>query len=101
MRKVHDVIYCLSVGNGRRVCLSFIQHGSKEDGFVYENICPWCAQTLEKVTVHPDADWTTVGNRLLQGLTRHYQFCVHRGTATLQVEKTDVPLGTEHVPKEI
>lgn len=101
MRLVHDICFAANVGNGQRVCVAFIQHGTKDTGYIYENICPWCATTLEKVTVSPLADVETVMNRLLMGMTKHYRFCVHRGTGTLQVEKTDHPLNVEKVIREV
>jgi len=97
MRKVHDVI------RGRvdehEIVIAFIQHGTKEDGFVYENVCPWCAGTVEKVTANPKAELTTVLNRLREGIYRHIWTCTHRNSYQIQVEKTEFPLNTEKIVK--
>lgn len=109
MRRVHEIMHTTArvdsvawgkLGREARLHIAFIQHGTADTGYIYENICPYCAQTLEKVTAHPEADMETVANRLLMGVVRHFRFCVHRGTGRLLVEKTDEPLGTERIIKE-
>ena len=99
MKRVHDIRYT-KMGSVS-LPVAFIQHGNKEDGLIYENICPLCAATLEKVTTHPEAEMTTVLNRLLQGSVRHYQFCPQRGSDTLHVEITTTPLQTEKIVREM
>lgn len=109
MRKVHDILFTRTqvyVGLAARktavnLCIAYIQHGTADTHFEYENVCPYCAETLEKVSAHPLADMTTIANRLLQGLVKHYKFCVHRGTGKILVEKTSVPLHTEKIIKEV
>lgn len=97
MRKVHDIL----TAKARRhdIVLSFIQHGNTEDGYVYENICPWCAGTIEMVTVHPEAEMPVVLSRLREGMSKHIWTCVRRGSYKIQVEKTSAPLDTEKVIK--
>lgn len=110
MRRVHDILHTSggfadpagrSVKKTFRLHIAFIQHGNAEEGYKYENICPYCAETLEMVTVNPAAEMERVANRLLQGVVRHYRFCVHRGTGKLQVEKTDAPLNTSKLIREM
>lgn len=99
MRKVHEIL------RGRtgqhEIVIAFIQHGRREDGFIYENVCPWCACTIEKVTAHPDAEMSAVANRLREGVARHIWTCTHRNAYRLKVEKTTVPLHTERIIKEV
>jgi hypothetical protein len=102
MRKVHDIIIGRRGSNGGHpVVISFVQHGNRDDGFVYENVCPYCAVTIEKVTVHPEAAASEVYKRLQAGMHDHIYICTHRGAASLNVEKTSGPLGTEKLIKEL
>lgn len=99
MRRVHDILR--GRAGHHEIVISFIQHGTPEAGYIYENICPWCAMTIEKVSTHPDASVGAVFNRLREGMSRHVWTCIHRNSYTLQVEVTTTPLNTERIIKEI
>jgi hypothetical protein len=101
MKKVHAILRGKTNDiHSHPIVISFIQHGTKEDGFVYENICPFCAETLEKVTVHPEAEASIVFKRLQVGMEKHIWLCSSRGSDRLFVEQTTKPLGTEKLIKE-
>jgi uncharacterized protein with PIN domain len=98
MRRVHEILRGRS--GKHEVVISFVQHGTKEDGFLYENICPWCGGTIEKVSANPDAEMSVVANRLREGMSRHIWTCTHRNSYVLQVEQTTTPLDTEKIVRE-
>jgi hypothetical protein len=99
MRKVHEI---LGAASGLHdVVISFIQHGTKEDGFTYENVCPWCSCTVEKVTANPEAEMSRILKRLREGMYRHIWTCTHRNSYRLLVEKATSPLNTEKIIKEM
>jgi ABC-type molybdate transport system substrate-binding protein len=97
MRKVHEIF--INPRNRLQV-VAFIQHGTSDQGFVYENVCPFCSVTIEKVTTHPDAEMSKVVDRLRTGVGEHLRVCVRRHSPNLDVQKTAVPLDTEHLVKE-
>ena len=93
MRAVHDIF---TSRKHPGVKVSFIQHGTREQGFQYEVICPYCAKTVGWIDDHAG----TMTNRELHSFLRkitgtHIRKCDHAGAATLAVEVTRVPLRTE------
>lgn len=97
-RLVHDIL-CETDGAGKqRRHVSLIQHGNVEDGFTYEAICVWCAETLGYV---PKAQTKVIGGlyRILLHLQKiHWQTCSKNTVSTLRemmVEVATKPLNTE------
>lgn len=99
MRRVHEILH-VQVGK-HDIVIAFIQQGNPADGFIYENVCPWCAGTIEKVTANPAAEMSVVLNRLREGMSKHIWLCTHRNAYKVQVEKTTTPLGVDKVTKEM
>jgi hypothetical protein len=91
MRRVHAIRH--STENAS-VCISFIQHGNEEEGFEYENICPWCATTLGFHKPPDPYSEKALFNLLREQMASHIQVC-GAGGFKLQVEVTTVPLNTE------
>lgn len=95
MRKVHDIL--TSVIGAK---LSFIQHGNKEDGFIYETICPYCSNTVGYVDDREDFLTLAQIQSSMKALMReHIEKCQFPGAATLAVELTDRALNTEKLPE--
>lgn len=90
MRKVHE----MARSRDGRVVVAFIQHGVREEGFRYENVCPWCSRTVGEVE-GPFEHQGAVLTALQAGMAGHLETCDRRGSYRLEVEKTTVPLGTD------
>ena len=111
MRLVHDILvgHVRVVGlNGKRPqgpVISFIQHGTRETGWRYENVCPFCAKTVGFVN-DPLDELTNM--QLFAELQR--QMSVHISSLkspceasgwTLNVELAKAPLNTEKIVREM
>lgn len=99
MKLVHDIIR--GAGKGGKVIISFIQHGTSEDGWKYENICPFCATTVGYVE---DKDDMLSKEQLFKQLQHQMSFHIEVCTAggfKLAVQKTTKPLGVDKLIKEI
>jgi hypothetical protein len=96
MRAVHDILRSTTHA---MVVVSFIQHG-EQGSFFYENICPWCGETVgELIPAPPEgADYGWLLNTLREGMVGHLASCTAGGWK-LRVYTTKVPLGTENPPK--
>jgi hypothetical protein len=95
MRKVHDIL----TTRNRRTTVSFVQHGNTDDGYVYEIVCPWCANTVHKLTAHPEAEWPDVLDTIKSYQDPHDRVCpMVRGRVS--VEKAQKPLNTERLIRE-
>ena len=97
-RAVHNIV---RMRKAHRVILSYIQHGNREEGFVYENICPFCSSTLE--FVEDDDDLYPTEHHMLDHLEKkmvsHIALCPRGGHKPLMVYVSDKALGTEKKPE--
>lgn len=102
LRPVHDIITLYNRKHkGKAVMLSFIQHGNAEDGFKYEGVCVWCSSTTG---YKDDKEDLLTYAQLFQELytldKEHRKNCLASGFH-MKVYKTEVPLNTEKLIKEM
>jgi len=109
-RPVHEIMQhrrTLPDGKQTFVLLAFIQHGTADDGYSYETVCPLCGTTVGHVEEQPDA--AGVPAELTMAQLRdamRAQMLTHRtkggacappfaGGSQLAVVKTQRPLDTQ------
>lgn len=95
LRSVHEIIRATSK-TGLTLCVSFIQHGTSDDGYEYEVVCPYCARTLSRFTEDPAVELTQIDvfRACRSAQLTHVGTCTASGH-TLKVQKAKAPLGVE------
>ena len=111
MRLVHDILVGhvrVHAGNGTRPrgpVIAFIQHGTADTGWRYENVCPFCEKPVGYVN-DPLNELTNM--QLFAELQR--QMSVHMDSIRnpcaasgwdIHVEVATKPLGTEKIVREM
>lgn len=103
-RLVHSILYSRKLKN--RAMIAFIQHGTRETGFRYEVICPYCAHTTGYVTEEvDDIGPVELGPKELsiemkRLMSIHLPKCTDSWTK-VKVQKATRPLGTEKIIREM
>lgn len=102
LRPVHDIRRIRNnTHKGKQATLAFIQHGTSEEGYRYENVCPFCALTVGEVSEEKDPlgfpeeiPLSNLLKALYMQMTVHMKLCTASGTK-LNVQLAKHPLGTD------
>lgn len=103
-RTVHDILHSKKL-NGRAL-IAFIQHGTREAGFTYEVVCPYCTNTVGHVAEEVDdlgpveLSREELASEMKKLMAAHIPSCTDSWTR-VKVQKATRPLGTERLIKEI
>jgi hypothetical protein len=105
LRPVHEILRAHTRRTKVPIILSFIQWGNPEEGYKYENVCPFCAATVgyveeEKDEVGPvEMFMGELTRKLQEQMSTHLLSCTASGYR-LAVQLAKHPLNTEKLPTE-
>lgn len=100
MRLVHDVVALTNKAHTKRAVIAFIQHGTVEDGWKYEVVCPFCALTIGHVEDKEDMLTTEQLYKEVYNVTNTHMKSCSGGGFKLVVAKAVKPLGVDKLVKE-
>jgi hypothetical protein len=105
LRPVHEILKAHTKKTKHPIVLSFIQWGNGEEGYKYENVCPWCSQTVGYVQEETDdmgpveMKMGELCTKLQDQMSSHLVSCTSSGKK-LSVQLAKHALNTEVIPRE-